>query len=143
MPFHALLCFPVLFLAYFKEKRNKQQHSKTKNDSFSRCPNKGKVLVSVLIYNYIYDYIEFFRIQFVVFIVHYHLISKRKPSMTEALLWLIYQDKKYSMKVIVSFSMEVQKFKTFKGKILRQTNCKNLHFSKPLGFEWFLNVRII
>ena len=53
------------------------------------------------------------------FLVYNYWISKRKPGMIKSLLCKIYKDKKNSMKVIISFKMVVQKWKTFKGKILR------------------------
>ena len=75
-------------------------------------------------YNYIYNQI---------IIVKNYLISKRKSSMIKALLHFIDKDKKWSLKVLDSFKMIEQKFKTCEGKILRLEQIEQFCISKNMA----------
>ena len=53
--------------------------------------------------------------------------------MIKALLWFIDKDKKRSLKVIDSFKMIEQKFKTCEGKILRLEQIEQFCISKNMA----------
>ena len=72
-------------------------------------------------------------IRFTVLLFRIILLVKKKFIMIKALLHYIHKDKKRSLKVIDSFKMIEQKFKTFEGKILRLQQIEQFCISKNMA----------